>query len=44
MKGKYMQSSKIISFDLDGTLVTMDFVDAVWLEKIPQLYARKNDI
>ncbi len=32
---------KTISFDLDGTLVKMDFVDAVWLEEIPKEYAKK---
>jgi putative hydrolase of the HAD superfamily len=36
--------TKIISFDLDGTLVTPDFVETVWLRKIPQLYAIKNNI
>lgn len=37
-------NEKIVSFDLDGTLVTMDYVDAVWLERIPQLYAEKYSI
>lgn len=29
----------IISFDLDGTLVTTEYVDTVWLQRIPELYA-----
>lgn len=35
---------KVISFDLDGTLVSMDYVDAVWLEKIPEEYALKHGV
>lgn len=40
----YMQLIKAISFDLDGTLVKTDYVDAVWLEEIPKIYADKNKI
>jgi len=35
---------RIISFDLDGTLVSSDFVNEVWLEKIPEIYAKENGI
>ncbi|MBC7081747.1 MAG: HAD family hydrolase [Thermoplasmatales archaeon] len=35
---------KAISFDLDGTLVSTDYVDAVWLEKIPEIYALKYGV
>ena len=39
-----MNSIKVVSFDLEGTLVTPGFSQAVWHEGIPSLYARKNGI
>jgi len=35
---------KIVSFDVEGTLVTPDFSYAVWFEAIPRRYAEKNGI
>lgn len=35
---------KVISFDVEGTLVTPDFSHTVWHEAIPALYAQKNGI
>jgi len=35
---------KIISFDVEGTLVTPDFSHAVWFEAIPQPYGQKHGI
>jgi HAD superfamily hydrolase (TIGR01549 family) len=35
---------KVVSFDVEGTLVTPDFSHAVWFEAIPRQYAEKNSI
>jgi FMN phosphatase YigB (HAD superfamily) len=39
-----LNNLKVVSFDLEGTLATPEFSNAVWHEGIPLLYAQKHDI
>ena len=39
-----MKDIKIVSFDVEGTLVTTDFSYAIWFEAIPKKYAAKHKI
>lgn len=41
---KKTKKFKIVSFDLDETLVTRDFDEAVWFREVPRLYAEKNNV
>lgn len=36
--------TKVISFDVDGTLVQTDFADRFWFEEIPKLYAKSKNL
>jgi len=37
-------SPKVISFDLDGTLVDLDFDLYLWFEELPRLYSEQNGV
>ncbi len=39
-----MDEIKLVSFDVEGTLVTPDFSYSIWFEAIPQRYAERNGI
>jgi putative hydrolase of the HAD superfamily len=44
LRKRRLRRIRIASFDLDGTLTDISFVDCVWLEGIPWLYAIKHGL
>jgi HAD superfamily hydrolase (TIGR01549 family) len=41
---KAMGNIKMLSFDMDGTITDLSFVESVWLEGVPRLLALENRI
>ncbi len=39
-----MVQKRVISFDMDGTITDLRFVESVWLEGIPRLYSMKTGV
>ena len=39
-----MDKTRMVSFDLDGTITDVSFVDSVWLEGIPRSYALEKGV
>lgn len=39
-----MNRAHVVSFDMDGTLTDMSFVNSIWLQAVPKLYSQKRQI
>lgn len=39
-----MSRAQVVSFDMDGTLTDMSFVNSIWLQAVPKLYSQKRQI